>query len=307
MNISAIFHAYKFTHFEESESDKTLKLSELSFSGRLKTLFFGVNIPRPENRRFPVSDDIETVIISGTEGEKLEAWWDKQDDPKGTIVLFHGFSSEKSDMIDNAQFYSDLGYNTLNVDFLGSGGSTGNRTTIGFDEAEQVKWAVDFLENKGVKNIYLMGISMGAVAVMKSLVDYRLDVKGLILECPFGTLRKTVFSRFNSMGAPAYPMADLLVFWGGAINGFWGHGFSPEDIAKDIKLPTLLIYGMNDEKVSLKETNIIYDNLNGNKTLVKLPNSGHGGYIDSDGAAYSTSRINFLESINDSKKSSSVN
>jgi len=89
-------------------------------------------------------------------------------------------------MLDKSDIFLSEGYNSFLVDFMGSGGSEGNQTSIGFLEAEYVKSCFDYLTNNGEHNIYLFGTSMVAAATMKAIHDYDIKPKGIIIECPFG-------------------------------------------------------------------------------------------------------------------------
>ena len=242
----------------------------------MKTLIFGVSNPRPENLTTPTSD-FETIKLKSN--REIECWSIKTENAKGTVVLFHGFAGNRSSMLDKADIFLGLGYNTFLVDFMGSGGSEGNQTTIGFLETEQVKTCFDYLTEKGEQNIYLFGTSMGSVATMKAINDFDINPKGIIIECPFGSMYKTVCARFKTMNAPTFPMAGLLVFWGGLQNGFWAFGHNPTDYAKKINCPTLLLYGANDEKVSREEIDQIFNNLGGQKKLKIYPEAGHENYL----------------------------
>ena len=276
MNVIAFFHSYKFTHFADSELEKTRNPKELSAKQKIKILIFGVSNPRPENTIFPTRE-YETIRLESN--KEIESWNIRTENPKGTVVLFHGFSGNKSLMLDKAEIFLSLGYNTLLVDFMGSGGSEGNQTTIGYLEAEQVKACVDYLTKKGEQNVILFGTSMGAVAIMKAIKDFDIKPKKIIIECPFGSMYKTVYARFKTMNAPTFPMAGLLVFWGGLQNGFWAFGHNPTEYAKKIKCPTLLLYGAKDEKVSREEIDHIYSNLAGQKQLEIFQNAGHENYL----------------------------
>ncbi|WP_153798816.1 alpha/beta hydrolase [Foetidibacter luteolus] len=276
MNVIAIFHSYKFTHFTNSKTEKTKDPKALTTGQKIKTLFFGVSNPRPENKDTPTAE-YQTIKLNSN--RVLEAWHIKTANPKGTVILFHGFSGEKSSMLDKSEVFQTLGYNTFLVDFMGSGGSEGNQTTIGFMEATQVKTCFDYLSETGEKNIYLFGTSMGAVAIMKSINDYGIKPKGIIIECPFGSMYQTVCARFKTMNAPTFPMAGLLVFWGGLQNGFWAFGHNPVNYAKKINCPTLLLYGAKDEKVSKQETDDIFNNLTGKKKLKIYQEAGHENYL----------------------------
>ncbi|TMI72132.1 MAG: lysophospholipase [Bacteroidetes bacterium] len=275
MNIVAYFHAYKFTHFSHTTGAKT-KSGSLSFGGKMKALFFGISNPRPENKTQP-KRPFETVVLQSN--KKIECWYIATDSAKGTVILFHGYGGEKSSMLRQADEFLALGYNTLLVDFMGSGGSEGNQTTIGFKEAQEVKSCFDYIQSKGEKSIYLFGTSLGASAILKSLNDYSLMPSGIMIECPFGSLYKTTCARFRSMGVPSFPMACLLDFWGGLQNGFWAFGYKPEEYAKKVNCRALLLYGEKDEKVSRSEIDIIYSNLQGKKYLKTFPLAGHEDYL----------------------------
>lgn len=276
MNLIAIFHSYKFTHFANPKKEKTKSPTQLTTGRKIKTLIFGVSNPRPENTSVPTAE-YETVKLKSN--KEIECWRISSDDSGGTVILFHGFGADKSSMLDKAEIFLKLGYDTLLVDFMGSGGSEGNQTTIGFLEAEQVKTCFDYLIENGEENIYLFGTSMGAVAIMKSISDNGISPKGIIIECPFGSMYKTVSARFKTMNAPTFPMAELLVFWGGIQNGFWAFGHNPTEYAKHINCPTLLLYGAQDEKVNRQEIDEIYTNLNGQKSLKIYQNAAHENYL----------------------------
>ena len=153
MNAIAYLHAYKFTHFDSGIKNKTKEAQSLSFGEKLKTIFFGVNNPRPENKRFP-GIQFETIKLNSN--KQIECWLIKADSSIGSVILFHGYGGEKSSMLDKAEIFITLGYNTLLVDFMGSGGSECNQTTIGFYEAQQVKTAFDFVKSVGDKKIILI-------------------------------------------------------------------------------------------------------------------------------------------------------
>ncbi len=281
MNVVAFVHAYKFTHFASESVVKTKTPQNLNSFDKIKTLFFGINNPRPVNGEIPIG--YEKIVIQSN--KKIECWYSSQnkaessDTVKGTIILFHGYAGEKSSMLDRAAEFEELSYNVLLVDFMGSGGSEGNQTTLGFKEAEEVRSAFDYLKEKGEKNIYLFGSSMGAVAIMKAVADYDLNAKGIIIECPFGSMYQTTCARFEIMKVPSFPMAGLLVFWGGVQNDFWALEHNPTEYAKRINVPTLLVYGEQDKNVSRQETNEIYENLKGEKTLKTYKNAGHENYL----------------------------
>jgi uncharacterized protein len=276
MNGIAFFHAYKFTHFSNSQVEKTKSPEELSSMDKAKIVFFGVNNPKPKNKKFP-SQKYQTIKLKSN--KEIECWLIKIEKSKGTVLLFHGYGGEKSQLIEKSDAFIKLGFSTMLVDFMGSGNSEGNQTTIGYKESEEVKSAFDYIKQTGENNIILFGTSMGAVAIMKCINDDQIKPKGIILECPFGSMYQTVLARFKRVNAPTFLMPRMLLFWGGIQNGFWGFNHNPTTYAKSITCPTLLLYGEKDKSVSRKEIDEIYANLKGAKKINIYKNTGHENYL----------------------------
>ncbi len=264
-------------------------------SGKLSALAFGVDMPRPSNDLTP-SQPFETVNIQAE--KKLEAWHIKSTSAKGTVILFHGYGSKKSSFLGQSDEFLRMGYNTLLVDFRGSGGSDGTQTTIGYKEAEEVKACFDYIKSSGEDNIVLFGTSMGAVAIMKAINDYHLAAQATILECPFGTMYETTCARFRAVGVPTVPLAHTLMFWGGTLNGFWAFSHNPVEYAKSIHCPTLLLYGEQDARVSMQETTAIFNNLAGKKTFKTYPLAGHENYLLKYREEWAGDVDGFLEKLN---------
>lgn len=134
MNLVAYTHAYRFTHFEERPGSRTKDPSELSSLDKAKVVFAGIDNPRPSHKTHPLVPF--TTIYIGTE-KKLESWKIEVPESKGTILMFHGYAGEKSSLLSRSAEFNKMGYNTVLIDFLGSGGSSGNSTSIGYHEAEE--------------------------------------------------------------------------------------------------------------------------------------------------------------------------
>lgn len=276
INVMSIFHAYRFTHYTNSTEERIGDASKLGLWQKLNTAVFGVKNPKPVNKKFP---PLPYKIVKIGESKPLNCWLIEHANAKGLVILFHGYSSCKSEMLERADSLLSAQYATLLVDFNGSGESEGNQTTIGYKESEQVLSCYSYAKQNRYKNIYLLGSSMGAAAILKAVYEYKLTPNGVILECPFASLHKAVGNRMNLMNMPKEPLTSLLVFWGGTINGFWAFGFSPEEYAKQVQCPTLLIYGTRDKKVNMQETQSIFQNLAEPKFLKLYSQSGHADYL----------------------------
>src|SRR5207237_2938162 len=124
-------------------------------------------------------------------------------------------------LLTPAAAFHEMGYAVLLVDFRGTGGSSGQETTLGVREAADVARAVDYTQHTWpARPLVLYGVSMGAAAIMRAVATEGVHPAALILESPFDRLLDTVANRFHAMGLPAFPAAGLLVFWGSLQQGY---------------------------------------------------------------------------------------
>ena len=293
INIMAFFHAYRFTHFSKSATATSVLPN--GFWSKIKLIVFGVANPKPVAQQMP-SNPYQSLIIAGK--TPTHAWFFKTENAKGTVLIAHGYASQKSNMLDRSEAFLSMGYNTLLIDFMGCGQSKSYQSTLGFHEAQQVANAFAYLHNIGEKNIILYGKSMGAVAITKAMKDKQLPAQGLILESAFGQMYATVCARFKSMGLPSFPMAGLLTFWGSVQNTFWAFGHNPIQYAKQINCPSLIMVGLEDDKVSFDETQQIYQNLlNPYKKLIAFAHAGHENLLQHSPAIWQSAVAGFLAEL----------
>jgi uncharacterized protein len=300
LNIIAAFHAYHFTHFAAENVVKTKRPNEQTIGEKLKTVFLGVSNPRPRNTILPEMP-YDSVFLENTDGLRIACWdipADTTQIARGTVALFHGFGGAKSSLLKRAEILHKAGYRCVLTDFSGCGDSDGNTTTIGALEANDVILVYDYLKAKHYEPITLLGNSMGAAAIMRA-IHTKPDIiqpKSVVLECPFATMQGAVSTRFQNMHIPAFPMAHLLLFWGGVENGFWGFSHKPVVFAEAINCPTLLLYGATDETVLPMDRQSIFDALpNKNKEFTSFPNTRHHELFEKNQTAWASDVLRFLQ------------
>ncbi len=274
----AAFHAYKFTHYEAGAAVRT-SADGMTLEQKIRAAVTGVSLPRPENETTP-SDPFEDVILPHPNG-RIHAWWVFAKGAKETVILFHGYGASKSSMVDRAGAFRRMGYNTMLVDFTGSGDSEGSTTSIGFKEGAEVRACLDWAVQNHRGAVHLFGTSLGAAAILKAVADGA-QPSSIILECPFGSLLQAVKNRCELVGIPPTPVAHLVTFWGGAELGFNAFEHNPQDYASAVRCPALLTWGEADERVIRTEIDAIYARLSGPKKLVTLPGVGHENYLRAD-------------------------
>ncbi len=275
MNLVAFLHAWRFTHFTDQESAKP-QAEELGWGKKIQYMLTGIPNPRPANISKP-----DTIFESVVLNDKYASagWWIPVDSARGTVILLHGYGGEKSNLLERGEIFRSMGYQVLLLDFRGSGESPGRATSIGFHESEQVLAAYNWVLKKSNQPVYFFGSSMGAAAALRAVYAHGIQPAGLVLECPFGSLLQTTRARFRQLQIPSFPMAELLVFWGGVQQGFNGFAHNPESYAQAVKCPTLLFYGSKDPKVSGAETTAIFQALQGPKKRIDFPEAAHEDFL----------------------------
>lgn len=121
---------------------------------------------------------------------------------------------------------------------------------------------------------------MGGAACLRAIHAHGVKPDALIIECPFDRMLTTVRSRFRAMRVPAWPMAELLAFWGGRVGGFDAFAHNPLDYAASVHCPTLLLHGERDPRVSVAEVERIHAVLAGPKALKLFPELSHQSYVE---------------------------
>ncbi len=276
INISAAFHAYRFTHYYDDDNIRNQGSSQGKPLLRTWRLMTGRKLAKSLIQYYPTIP-YDTVQLTTNNGIKLEAWYMKADSAKGTVILFHGLNSNKGNVLAEAFSFISFGYNTMLVDIRAHGKSEGIANSLGYKESEEVKLAYDHVEKKGEKNIVLWGMSLGAVIITKAIWQYDLQPQKIILEMPFDRLQDHIKARARIGGFPGEPFGFLVTFWTGAEKGYWGFGHKTSRYAKKINCPVLLQWGNSDEYVLKKETENIFAAIASPKKKLEIyEDAGHG-------------------------------
>lgn len=296
LNIMGAFHAWKFTHFYDDAGHRNKRPEEMSSMEKLQMILTGVRLSKSVNREQP-DVPFETVYLHTNNGLRLEGWWIPTPQPaRGTVILLHGYGSRKDRHLSEAAWFREKGFHTFLLDFRAHGGSDGHACSIGYKEAEEVKLAYDYVSSKTALPLLLWGNSMGAAAILKAVPQYQLHPARIILESPFATLTDAVKARMRAVHLPGTPLAQLLTFWGSAELGIPGFRYQPAVYARSIQVPVLLNWGRHDNRVTIAETNTIFENLGtSRKTLHIFEDGGHGNFCDAQHAEWDKVMTRFLE------------
>ena len=281
VNGAAYLAARSMTHYVENAGRPHFHVPMTSWD---KTrLFLGtLSLPRPVNHLTPADRrlDYDTLHFPGAHGLQLEVWRIPGQEGQPIVLLFPGYCGSKDSLLSYAREFHGLGYETWLVDFHGVGGSQGRTTTIGWDEADDVAAAGREAARlrPGAPQLFF-GTSLGAAAILRAEHLHTIEPAALILESPYDRLVTTVGHRFTALGLPAFPLADLLTFWGGEQMGFNAFSMNPVVYARNVDCPTLLLEGDRDSRVGVPNSRAIAQALGSHGTFELLAGLGHASYL----------------------------
>jgi len=281
LNVLAFSHAGALTRFEPAREQGPGTLEELSLGQRAQTLVRGPRLARPRNLTSPSDHGLPyTTEVLGEASPRLELWCLDPPQPRGVVLLCHGYGGSKSALLPAAAEFTRLGWACVLLDFRGSGGSEGNETSLGVHEADDVARAARFARQRSAGSpLIVFGNSMGAAAVLRSVYLGHVQADGLILEAPFNRLLATVRHRFELLGVPSFPSAELLLFWGSVRAGIDGFEHEPTTYAAGVRCPTLVLHGDRDARVTVTEVQEVVAALPEPRSLVLLEGVGHEPYL----------------------------
>jgi alpha-beta hydrolase superfamily lysophospholipase len=296
LNAMAYMHAHAMTRFVAS-GERTERPEHLSWTQAASVLLTGVTVPRPRNGRSPADLGLtfETVTFASGHGPTLEAWIIPGDDSKPLVILLHGYAGSKTQLLPTAHALHELGLGTLLLDFYGSGGSSGSGTTLGVLEAQDVAAAVAYARTRWPgRTLILYGFSMGSAAALRAVAVEGVRPDAIIIEATFDRLLSTAARRFHSMGLPATPFAQLLLFWGGVQWGFDPFTHNPAEYAAAVRCPLLVLQGDADLRISADEARHIADAAGAHATLNIYPGVPHLPLVEARPDAWQRDVAGFL-------------
>lgn len=281
--------------------ERTARPESLSPLRKAWVLVRGVRLPRPENYRTPAALGLPFTVerVATSDGMELESWVVPADPERGWVVLLHGYGTAKAWLVDEAEAFFRLGYSVMLLDFRGSGGSHGAETTLGYREAEDAAAAVHWLRTRKRVDapLLLYGQSMGGAAALRAVAVLGARVDGVMLESVFDTLLNAARNRFRAMGLPSWPLAELLVFWGGRRAGCSGFRLNPAEWAAGVSCPVLLLHGARDPRVTRAQVDRLYKRFPGRRALEIFPDAAHATCLADDPERWREAVRAFLEAV----------
>lgn len=204
----------------------------------------------------------QTINFKDSEGNNVVAIYlisnENLDAP--IVLIGHGFTSSKNGSAKSiADLLSNIGINSLRIDFYGHGESDGKFEDVTVSRGvDDVLSAINFLDQRGHTDIHYLGTSYGgACGILAAAKTAKL--KSLILRSPvadFWTrelmrMSKEKLLEWETEGFRMYVMGngkDLRLNYSFLKDMEQTNGFAA---AKNIEIPTLIVHGDQDESVPI--------------------------------------------------------
>jgi len=240
----------------------------------------------------------QEVYTTSEDGLRLHGLWIPAEDPKGTILLAHGYRSTKlCDFGMAFPYYHELGMNILVPDQRSHGKSEGRFISFGVKESRDMICWINFHNGQfGPCQMILSGMSMGASTVLY-LADADLpeNVKGIIADCGFTSPKEILASVFKRMvhlpAAPTLWAADLFAC---IVAGFSIYEKDTRRALACAKRPVFLIHGTGDDFVPYEMTMQAYEACTGEKDILLVEGAEHGVSFVKDQQTYTRMIRDFL-------------
>ena len=242
----------------------------------------------------------EQVTLKVNKHRTLCARYYFSSDNAPIAILVHGYKGNGiRDFSGGVQEVIKRGNNVLLIDHYAHNLSSGRTITFGVKEKYDVlKW-IDYINKRNNNpDIYLYGISMGAATVlMVSGLDLPSNVKAIIADAPYKSVKDEIKFTINSMGFK-YPLLAPFVHLSAFL--FAGFRLKKGEVSKYLKnnkLPILIIHGNSDDIVPVTNSRALKEEFPYIKYF-ECDGAPHGLSYFVDYERYSKELDNFLSEIN---------
>ena len=218
----------------------------------------------------------EEINFKTSDGEALNGWYVPAKDAKVTILYCHGNAGNIHHRLHKVKFFHEMGANFFIFDYRGFGKSSGKPSEKGL--YEDVAAAYDYLTSRNdvdKSKIVVYGKSLGGPIAVE--VCLRRKASALILEGSFASVTMRAQQLY-----PFLPMKLLIT-----------QRYDAVAKVKNIHIPKLILHGKNDEVISFKHGQTLFEAAAGPKQFLPFE-GGHNDDIYVTSSAYKEELKKFL-------------
>lgn len=232
----------------------------------------------------------EQVYIKSDGGLELAGKFYQGRQGSPVIIMFHGYRSMAyRDCSGLFKLTMELGWNMLLPDMRSHGLSQGRVISMGIKErTDCLRWVEYASHRLGEETpILLAGCSMGASTIMMGAQLLPEQVKGLICDCGYSSVRAMIESMAVRLRLPVKLSYFVMRLSAIIFGGFDPDSCSPLSSLAKSKIPVLIVHGEDDQLVPCSMARENYDaSASDIKMLLTVPGAGHGMSFLADEAKY---------------------
>ena len=245
----------------------------------------------------------EDVTFRSADGVELQGWWVPAPTAKGTVVMVHGLNRSRIEMVRRAPFVHQAGWNALLFDLRHHGASGGVATTFGATEKGDVEAAVRLARGRSPAPVVLWGVSLGAASVVLAAAEDP-AVAGVICDSSYRSLADPVRHHLQLFRGfrwwlrlvPAWPTADLTIFWIGRRGGFDPATVDVQAAAARLAgRPALFVANSEDVRMPKQIAFDLQAAVGRGAEVLVVPGKSHGGAWRDGTAAYEAAATAILD------------
>ena len=204
--------------------------------------------------RKPVDDPpdwgrVLDTTIPALDGGSLEVWRIEPEGPsRGIVVLAHGWSRNRDRMVPRARMFGRFGFTTVVHSARDHGNSSRKRSMNAVKFAEDIEAVLQWVGEP----VSLYGHSAGSAGAIIAAARNQAMITLLFLEASYAHTREGLLSLYRWVN-PVFGklFGPMILFW---MDLFY-HGaldqYSPARLAKELKMPVMLIHGEKDQRFPL--------------------------------------------------------
>jgi len=240
--------------------------------------------PKPKIEDHTLDDfalPAEPIAFVSRDGTRLAGWFIPASarTPAPAIVLSHGWSRSRAELLPHADFLHRAGYGVLAFDYRYRGESEGAHVTMGLHEQDDLLAALDALcarPEVDAARVGVFGMSLGgAIALLAAARDTR--VRALAVEAPYATHRAIMTRSIRHyLHLPTFPFADIAKWMIERRLGVPVEQLEPLGVAHLISpRPLLVIADELDAVVGRAEAELVYQAAGEPKRFWLVPGASH--------------------------------
>jgi hypothetical protein len=220
----------------------------------------------------------EDVELLTEDKVRLHGWFIPSDNPRGTLLFFHGNAGNISHRLDSIAIFNRMNLDVFIFDYRGYGQSQGRVSETGtYLDAEAAWFYLDETRAIDADEIIVFGRSLGASIAAWLASRHR----------PAALILESSFSSVPSMAQRLYPF--LPVKW---LSNF---SYDTRQYVSRIECPLLVAHSKDDEIIPYAEGRLVFDAAPTSKQFLDMRGGHNDGFI-ATGQAYSDGLSRFIES-----------